>query len=118
MSVLTQRLFSEIESAPESVKAETLDFVLFVKSRLGSVNGVAEESLVRHTPGVCGGDACLGNSRIAVWMLEAARRNGVTDAELLQDYPSLNARDLAAAWTYAEGHAEEIESAIRANQEA
>lgn len=98
MSVRTQRLFSEIDSAPESVKAETLDFVLFVKSRLGSGNGAAgHEALVRHTPGVCGGDACLSSTRIAVWMLEEARRAGVTDAELLQNYPSLNARDLAAA---------------------
>ena len=114
MSVLTQRLFSEIESAPESVRAETLDFVLFVKSRLGSGNGAyPAESLVRHTPGVCGGDA-----RIAVWMLEEARRAGVTDAELLQDYPSLNARDLAAAWTYVDTHPEEIENAIQANRDA
>lgn len=116
MSVLTQRLFSEIESAPESVKAETLDFVLFVKSRLGfEKGGSSAEALVRHTPGVCGGEACLGSTRIAVWMLEEARRAGVRDAELLQDYPSLNARDLAAAWTYVETHPEEIEKAIRAN---
>ena len=119
MSVLTQRLFSEIESAPESVSAETLDFVLFVKSRLGNGNGATgHEALVRHTPGVCGGDACLGNTRIAVWMLEEARRAGVTDAELLQDYPSLNARDLAAAWTYVDTHPEEIENAIQANRNA
>jgi uncharacterized protein (DUF433 family) len=119
MSVLTQRLFSEIESASESVKAETLDFVLFVKSRLGSANGAAgHESLVRHTPGVCGGDACLGKTRTAVWMLEEARRAGVTDAELLQDYPSLNARFLATAWTYVGAHPEEIENAIKANRGA
>jgi uncharacterized protein (DUF433 family) len=119
MSVLTKRLFSEIESASESVRAETLDFVLFVKSRLGSGNGAcAAEALVRHTPGVCGGDACLGNTRIAVWMLEEARRAGVMDAELLQDYPSLNARDLAAAWTYVDTHPEEIENAIQTNRDA
>jgi uncharacterized protein (DUF433 family) len=39
----------------------------------------------------------------------------LTDAELLQGYPSVNARDLAAAWTYVETHPEEIEKAIRAN---
>ena len=43
---------------------------------------------------------------------------GVTDAELLQDYPSLNARDLAAAWTYVDTHPEEIENAIQANRDA
>ena len=57
------------------MKAETLDFVLFVKSRLRFEKSVSSaEMLVRHTPGVCGGEACLGSTRIAVWMLEEARR--------------------------------------------
>lgn len=95
------------------MKAETLDFVLFVKSRLRFEKSVSSaEMLVRHTPGVCGGEACLGSTRIAVWMLEEARRAGVTDAELLQDYPSLNARDLAAAWAYVETHPGEIEKTL------
>ena len=42
----------------------------------------------------------------------------VTDAGLLQDYPGLDARDLAAAWAYVDSHAGEIESAIRANHAA
>lgn len=109
MSVLAQRLWSEIESAPEKVQAEVLDFILFVKSKAGN--------RINQTPGVCGGDACLGNTRIAVWMLEEARRSGITDVELLQDYPSIDARDLASAWAYVETHTEEIEKAIRANNE-
>lgn len=115
MSVLTQRIVSEIESASEPVQAEVLDFVLFVKSRSGQ-SGI--QTTIRHTPGVCGGEACLGGSRIAVWMLEDARRAGVNDAGLLLDYPSLTARDLAEAWAYVDEHPEEIEKAIRANREA
>ena len=105
MSVLTQRLLTEIESAPEPVQAEVLDFVLFVKSRH------ADAPIVR-TPGVCGGEACIGRSRIAVWMLEEARRQGVGDAELLQDYPGLCMSDLTAAWAYVATHPAEIETAI------
>ena len=115
MSSLTQRLFSELESAPEPVQAEALDFVLFLKARLGSSDS---PSLIRHTSGVCGGEACVGSTRIAVWMLEEARRAGVTDVELLQDYPALSARDLAEAWAYGEKHPDEINEALRANQEA
>ncbi len=111
MSVLTQRLFNEIESASEPVQAEVLDFVLFVKARHGSVP-------IQRTPGVCGGEARIGNTRIAVWMLEEARRLGVADAELLQDYPGLNAVDLTAAWAYVESHPAEIEKVIRENHEA
>lgn len=118
MSVLTQRIVSEIESASEPLQAEVLDFVLFVKARREQPGTTAPKTLIRHTPGVCGGEACLGDSRIAVWMLEDARRAGVSDAGLLQDYPSLTARELAEAWTYVEAHAEEIEHAIQTNREA
>jgi len=108
MSVLTQRLLTEIESAPEPLQAEVLDFALFVKARHSGTT-------IERTPGVCGGEACIGKTRIAVWMLEEARRQGVTDGELLQDYPSLCAPDLAAAWAYVAAHPEEVESAIQAN---
>jgi len=50
-------------------------------------------------------------------MLEEARRQGVSDVELLQDYPGLCASDLAAAWAFVAVHATEIENAIRANHE-
>jgi recombination protein RecR len=62
MSVLADRISREIESVPEPVLAEVLDFVLFVKAR----NGSAETSpLIRRTPGVCGGEACIRMTRIA-----------------------------------------------------
>jgi uncharacterized protein (DUF433 family) len=115
MSVITQRLLSEIASAPESVQSEVLDFVLFVKARnMGTEVG----ERIRRTPGVCGGEACIGMTRIAVWMLEEARRQGVKDAELLEDYPSLSADDLSAAWSYVKSHGAEIEMAIQTNDDA
>jgi uncharacterized protein (DUF433 family) len=119
MSVLTQRIASEIESAPEPVQAEVLDFVLFVKARKGSaVSANSAGARIRRTEGVCGGEACIGMSRIAVWMLEEARRVGVQDIDLLKDYPALSIYDLEAAWEYVATHPDEIESAIRANQAA
>lgn len=114
MSVIT-RLVSEIESAPEPVQSEVLDFVLFVKARHRGAE-VAER--IRKTPGVCGGEACIGMTRIAVWMLEEAWRLGASDEELLRDYPGLDAEDLSAARAYAQAHPEEIEKAIRENQDA
>jgi len=115
MSVLTDRISREIESVPEPIQAEVLDFVLFVKAR----NASAEASpAIRRTPGVCGGEACIRMTRIAVWMLEEARRSGVSDSELLSDYPDLNTDDLAAAWQYVGEHGDEIASAIAANREA
>ena len=69
MSVLTQRIVNEIESAPEPIQAEVLDFVLFVKARAGNTPKTTAAP-IRPTPGVCGGEACIGMTRIAVWMLK------------------------------------------------
>jgi uncharacterized protein (DUF433 family) len=40
------------------------------------------------------------------------------EEDLLKDYPALSVFDLEAAWQYVETHREEIEQAIRLNQEA
>ena len=72
---------------------------------------------ITKTPGVCGGDACIRGHRIPVWVLEGYRRLGQSDAELLRSYPSLTAADLTAAWEYAAAHPEEIDRAIRENEE-
>lgn len=116
MSTLTQRIVSEIEAAPEPVQEEVLDFVLFVKARAGTTPVLGSPGRIRRTPGVCGGEACVGMTRIAVWMLEEARRAGVGDLELLKDYPGLSVFDLEAAWQYVESHHQEIDDAIRRNQ--
>ena len=115
MSILTERISREIESVPEPLLSEVLDFVLFVKSRRNSADA---DSTIRRTPGVCGGEACIRMTRVAVWMLEDARRAGVSDADLLCDYPDLTEDDLVAAKQYASEHREEIDSAIDANQNA
>lgn len=115
MSVITQRIVSEIESTPEPFQAEVLDFVIFLKSRKGGERSA--KTFIRHTPGVCGGEACIRMTRVAVWMLEEARRARASDADLLADYPDLTREDLEAAWQYTSTHAEEIENAIRANNE-
>ncbi len=116
MTKLTQRIVSEIEAAPEPVQAEVLDFVLFLKARAGSTSMLGSSGRIRRTPGVCGGEACIGMTRIAVWMLEEGRRAGVGDLDLLKDYTGLSVFDLEAAWQYVEAHREEIEDAIRRNQ--
>ncbi len=72
---------------------------------------------IEKTPGVCGGDACIANTRIPVWGLVNARRLGISEAQLLYDYPTLSAADLKNAWAYAEAYPDEIEIAIRDNEE-
>ncbi|MEG4285181.1 DUF433 domain-containing protein [Microcoleus sp. A006_D1] len=83
------------------------------------VQSLSNSSLgIEKTPGVCGGDACVGNTRIQVWVLVGYRRLGCSDAELFKCYPHLTATDLVNAWAYADAYPEEIETAIRENEEA
>jgi uncharacterized protein (DUF433 family) len=73
-------------------------------------------SWIQKTPGVIGGDACIRNSRIAVWMLVEAKRLGFSDEELRQRYdPPLTQADLDTAWAYVAANGEEIEQAIHDN---
>jgi uncharacterized protein (DUF433 family) len=72
--------------------------------------------VARH-PDFCGGDARIRGTRIPVWVLVGCRRAGLSDDAILADYPQLTRADLAAAWEYAAAHPEEIERAIRENEE-
>ena len=72
---------------------------------------------IQKTPNVCGGAACIRQTRIPVWLLENARRQGITEIELLQDYTLLTAKDLANAWDYVSFHKAEIEQNIADNEE-
>jgi uncharacterized protein (DUF433 family) len=76
----------------------------------------ASASWISKKPDRCGGDACIRDSRIPVWVLVNYRRLGGSVAALLRDYPSLTSDDLEAAWAYSAAHAEEIDRAIRENE--
>jgi len=84
---------------------------ILVKSLASTVPGIEK------TPGVVGGDACIVRTRIPVWTLENYRRLGASDADILNDFPTLRATDLVNAWAYAEAYPDEIETAIRENEE-
>lgn len=71
---------------------------------------------IESVPGVAGGAACISRTRIPVWVLEQARRLGTSESDLLRDYPSLTAQDLANAWAYVRSHHEEIDQEIEANE--
>jgi uncharacterized protein (DUF433 family) len=73
---------------------------------------------IESRPDVCGGDACIVRTRVPVWLLEQARRQGASEAKLLRSYPDLGAEDLVNAWAYARSHRDEVEAQIIANEAA
>ncbi|MBW3584903.1 MAG: DUF433 domain-containing protein [Cyanobacteria bacterium 0813] len=112
-SIITKRTLKELQPqllalTPEE-KAQAIE--LLAQSLRKFWSGI------QKTPGVCGGDACIRQTRIPVWVLVNARGLGISEAELLEDYPTLRAADLANAWAYAEAYPDEIDTAIRENEE-
>jgi len=79
---------------------------------------VQKKSWVQKTPNVCGGDACIRNTRITVHGLVHYRQLGFSDQRLLEVIQGLTQDDLAAVWDYYAAHATEIDEAIRLNEEA
>lgn len=100
---------TDIESLTTADKAAIIEFLLASLNN-GSLG-------IKKTPGVCGGDACVGNSRIPVWSLVNYRRLGASDAVILESFPHLTAADLVNVWAYSDAYPDEIEQAIKENDE-
>jgi uncharacterized protein (DUF433 family) len=77
-----------------------------------------KQSWIEKTPGVCGGSACIRTTRIAVWLLAAWRKEGLTNARILFHHPALSENDLEAAWAYYKKNAVEIDGEIARNEDA
>lgn len=82
---------------------------------LASRPAPTRKSWISKTEGVCGGDACIRETRITVWGLVEYRRLGMSDLQLLSSIDGLTDSDLTEAWRYAGAHPHEIETAIRQN---
>ncbi|NDJ23825.1 DUF433 domain-containing protein [Nostoc sp. B(2019)] len=104
-----KELETQLQALNPTEKAEAIQILTKTLSN-GSLG-------ITKTPGVCGGDACIANTRIPVWSLVNDRRLGMSDARILEAFPHLTAADLVNAWAYADANLEEIEQAIRENEE-
>lgn len=104
-------LIQELQTAPEPMQREVLDFLLFIKARQPQTRGIT------HMPQICGGDACVEGTRIPVWSLEQTRRLGFSEERILSNYPTLQREDLETAWEYVRANPDEIEQAIALNEE-
>ena len=80
--------------------------------RLLSQNLATDWDGISKTPGVMGGEACVRNTRIPIWLMVSYRQMGLNDQEILDNYPDLTEIDLANIWAYADLYREEIAAAI------
>ncbi len=81
------------------------------------VNTTNKNSWIQKTPNVCGGDACIRNTRITVWGLVLSRKLGAPETSILENVAGLTADDLEVAWDCYRGNQAEIDEAIRLNEE-
>ena len=67
------------------------------------MDAVANPLLARITvePGKRSGKPCIRGMRITVWDILQWRGAGISEAEILSDYPELEQADLQAAYAYA-----------------
>jgi uncharacterized protein (DUF433 family) len=72
---------------------------------------------ITKTSGVCGGSACIEGTRMPVWSLVNHRLLGLSDDEILYNFPTMTPDDLKNAWDYYESHKAEIDAEIRAHYE-
>jgi uncharacterized protein (DUF433 family) len=76
------------------------------------------KSWIQKSPGVCGGEACVRNTRHTVAGLVEWKKQGLTDARILEHHPDLTQADLEAAWAYYDAHREEIEQILKEDAQA
>ncbi len=96
---------------PKLTKTEKAQLIHWVSAELAGVFPGIEK-----TPGICGGEACIENTRIPVWLLVRQRQLGISEDEQLRDYPTLRLGDLKNAWHYFEHHKSEIKNQVRENE--
>ncbi|MCY7327502.1 MAG: DUF433 domain-containing protein [Saprospiraceae bacterium] len=110
---MTASLRKVEEILPNLSLGEKAQLLQWVVSDLGGVFPGIEK-----TSGVNGGEACISRTRIPVWLLVQQRNLGISEEQMLHDYPTLSAEDLTNAWSYYRAHKEEINQEIFANENA
>jgi len=81
-------------------------------------NEFQKASWISKTPGVCGGEPCVRDTRYTVAGLVEWRRLGLSDSRIMEHHPDLTRSDLDVAWSYYLEHSEEIDQILREDEDA
>jgi uncharacterized protein (DUF433 family) len=75
-----------------------------------------EHPYVERVPGVCGGVPIIKGTRIAVRLIAALVKSGLTPEDILRDYPHLSLAQIYDAVSFYFDHKEEIEGEVEENK--
>lgn len=85
---------------------------------IGSSDPAPANGYIQHTPGVCGGKACIAGTRIRVQDMVLAAVDGAMSVEDLQrEYPQLRPAQIHAALAYFFDHADQIRREIAESED-
>nr|VFJ44118.1 MAG: Uncharacterized conserved protein, DUF433 family [Candidatus Kentron sp. DK] len=62
---------------------------------------MAFKNRITITPDIRGGKPCIGGTRITVYDILEYLAGGMTEQEILEDFPSLHREDIRAAFAFA-----------------
>lgn len=63
--------------------------------------------LIKRDPDVCGGEPVIGDTRVTLRTVLASLAEGATVEEILEDFPTLNEKQVRAVISYAARSTEE-----------
>lgn len=99
-----------VESLAEAIVAlPQEDYALFQET--------ITDRMIRKTPHVAGGVACVRNTRIAVWTLISLINQGADEKEISVEFPGLTRFDLIATQAYYQINQSEIDNLIASHQQ-
>lgn len=67
---------------------------------------------ITKTPGVCGGQARIRNTRIEVWVIVSLVKKKASYEEILRNYPDLTSEDIDNALRYYQENQDEIDGIL------
>jgi len=88
------------------------------QAHLQSLLEADSDPTVRRRVEVMGGDACIRDTRIPVWLLVQLKQSGWGDARLLENYPVLTSADLVAAWDFYATNSSQVEAERQSHENA
>ena len=81
-----------------------------VKEDAAEYHGMTYEDYIETRPGARGGKPCFKGTRITVYDVLDYMDGGMSDVELLKDFPALTRQQLRAARDFSEAHELQPES--------
>lgn len=75
------------------------------------------DSYIKKTPGVCGGRACIRDTRVPVWTVIECRLSGMKLADIAANFPGITRDDFWECAVYYGIHYDEINRDIQEQSE-